>query len=405
MERMMVRNDLALYLAARFLSEAGTLAQSVAVGWTVYALSNAPLALGVVGLAQFVPMFVLMLPAGELCDRISPRSVLVAGLALQGICAAAFLVLALGPGVAVWPFYLVVMAFGAGRAFAEPAAQALLPFLVPAERLPRAIAWSSTAWQAAVIVGPAIGGLTYAIGPAVAYGFCAVAFLLAMLGVARLHGRRQPVVAARATVAERVVRIQEGLAFVRSQPIVLGAILLDLFAVLLGDATALLPVYARDILHAGPTGLGLLRSAPAVGACLVALIQTRYPPNRRVGPQLFVSVTVFGLATLAFAFSTSLILSLAALFVLGGSDMVSVMIRSSLVQFATPDAMRGRVSAVNMVFIGASSELGSFESDVAAALFGTVPAVALGGFGTLLVAWIWMGAFPALRRVDRLLPT
>jgi MFS family permease len=400
---MAARNDLALYLTARFLLEAGTMAQSVAVGWTVYAISNTPLALGMMGLAQFAPMILLMLPAGEMCDRISPRSVLVAGLGLQGICAALFLVLALVPNQTVWPFYLVAMASGAGRAFAEPAAQALPPFLVPPERLPSAIAWSSTAWQAAVIVGPALGGLAYGIGPAAAYGFCAAAFLLAMLGVAMLQ-RLKPVLAETTTITQRLARIKEGLAFVRSQPVVLGAILLDLLAVLLGDATALLPVYAHDILHIGPTGLGLLRSAPAAGACLMALVQTRYPPTRQAGLQLFAAVTVFGLATLVFAFSTSLILSLASLFVLGGSDMVSVMIRSALVQLATPDAMRGRVSAVNMVFIGASSELGSFESGVVAALFGTVPAVALGGLGTLLVAWIWIGAFPALRRVDRLLP-
>jgi hypothetical protein len=393
--------DLPLYLGARFLSEAAALAQSVAIGWTIYSLSNTPMALGVVGLVQFVPMILLTLPAGELCDRFSPRRVLAAGLALQSLCAVTFLVLAVSPYPALWPFYAVVLGFGAARAFTEPAGQALLPFLVPSERLPHAIAWSSSAWQIAIIAGPALGGLAYALGPAAAYGICGAGLLSAMLGVVALGGRR-PDPPASATLKDRMTRMIEGLAFVRCQPVVLGAISLDLFAVLLGGATILLPVYARDILHAGPTGLGLMRSAPAVGACLVALIQASHPPDRRVGLKLFAAVAVFGITTLIFAFSTSLALSLAALFVLGASDMVSVNIRSSLVQLTTPDAMRGRVSAINMLFIGASSELGAFESGVAAAIVGTVPAVALGGLGTLLVAVIWMKAFPALRRADRL---
>jgi MFS family permease len=393
--------DLPLYLAVRFFSEAAALAQSVAIGWTVYGLSNTPMALGIIGLVQFVPMVLLTLPAGELCDRLSPRRVMAAGLTLQSLCAAALLMLALSPSPALWPIYLVVLGFGAARAFTDPAGEALLPFLVPAERLPHAIAWSSSAWQVAIIAGPVLGGLAYALGPATAYEVCGVGFLSATLGVMALGGWR-PDPPASATLKDRMTRMVEGLAFVRSQPVVLGAISLDLFAVLLGGATALLPVYARDILHAGPTGLGLMRSAPAVGACLVALIQARHPPDRRVGPKLFAAVAVFGTVTLIFAFSASLALSLAALFVLGASDMVSVNIRSSLVQLATPDAMRGRVSAISMLFIGASSELGAFESGVAAALAGTVPAVALGGLGTLLVAAVWMKAFPALRRVDNL---
>lgn len=396
------QRDLPLYLGARFLSEAATLALFVAVGWTVYEVSHAPLALGIVGLVQFVPMFLLTLPAGELCDRISPRPVLAAGLALQGLCAIAFLLQAMTPSPALWPFYAIVLALGVARAFADPAGQAVLPFLVPDERLPRAIAWGSSAWQVAVIAGPALGGVAYALGPTLCYGFCAAAYLLAILGIAALGGRRAAV-AETATLKNRVARVIEGVTFVWSQPIVLGAISLDLFAVLLGSATALLPVYARDILHIGPAGLGILRSAPAIGACLIALIQARHPPERRAGPQLFAAVAIFGVATLIFAFSTSFTLSLAALFVLGASDMVNVNIRSSLVQLATPDALRGRVSAVNMLFIVASSELGAFESGVTAALFGTMPAVALGGLGTLAIAAVWMKVFPALRRVDRLL--
>ncbi len=396
--------DLPLYLAVRFLSETATLAQSVAIGWTVYRLSNAPLALGIVGIVQFAPMFLLTLPAGELCDRFSPRRVLACGLVLQGLCAVALCGLALVPSSGLWPFYVVLLVFGATRAFADPAHQALLPFLVPAERLPRAIAWVSSAWQAAVIAGPVLGGLAYQFGPAAAYGVCGTGFFAAALGVAALGGRQAEPVAS-ATLKDRIARVTEGIAFIWSEPIVLGAISLDLFAVLLGGATALLPVYARDILHVGPAGLGLLRSAPAVGACLIAFMQTRYPPDRHIGLKLFAAVAMFGVATLIFAFSASFLLSLGALAVLGASDMVSVNIRSSLLQLATPDDMRGRVSAVNMLFIGASSELGAFESGLTAALLGTVPSVALGGVGTLAVAAIWMVAFPALRRADRLVPT
>jgi len=396
--------DLPLYLGVRFLAEAAALAQSVAIGWTVYSASNEPLALGIVGIVQFVPMFLLTLPAGELCDRLSSRRVLAAGLALQSLCAFCFMALAITPSPALWPLYGILLIFGAARAFADPAGQALLPSLIPAERLPRAIAWGSSAWQIAVIAGPALGGLAYAAGPTAAFGACGALFLVAMLAVAALSGRR----AARAesaTLKDRIARVIEGIAFVWSQPIVLGAISLDLFAVLLGGATALLPVYARDILHVGPIGLGFMQSAPAVGACLSALFQTRHPPDRRIGLILFAAVAVFGIATVIFAFSVSFILSLAVLAVLGASDMVGVNIRSSLVQLTTPDAIRGRVSAVNMLFVGASSELGAFESGLAAALLGTVPAVALGGAGMLFVAAIWMSLFPALRRADRPLTT
>ena len=393
--------DLAIYLAARFFSEAAALAQSVAIGWTVYALSNAPLALGIVGIVQFVPMMLLALPAGELCDRLSPRRVLVIGLGLQSVCAVGFLALSIIPQPALWPFYVVLLVFGAGRAFTDPAGQALLPFLVPADRLPRAIAWGSSAWQVAVIAGPALGGVAYTLGPAIAYGFCACGFFAAMLAAVALKGRR-PAPAESASLRDRMARVIEGIGFVWSQPIVLGAVSLDLFAVLLGGATALLPIYARDILHVGPIGLGLLQSAPAAGACVIALAQVRHPPNRHVGLQLFAAVAVFGISTLILAFSTSFALSLASLVVLGASDMVSVNIRALLTQLATPDPMRGRVSAVSMLFIGASSELGAFESGVAAALLGTVPAVALGGVGTLVIAAVWMRVFPALRRADRL---
>jgi MFS family permease len=394
------RRDLPVALGVRFLSEAASQAQSVAVGWTLYEQSHEPLALGIAGLVQFVPMVLLTLPAGDWCDRLSPRRVLIVGLALQGLCALAFLALTLLPAAHVRPLYLVLLALGAARACAEPAEQALLPFLVPPDRLPRAIALSSSAWQVAVIAGPALGGLAYALSASVSYALCAGAFVIATLGATMLGGPRA--LPGTATISERIAGVIEGIDFIRSQPIVLGAISLDLVAVLLGGATALLPIYASDILQVGPIGLGLLRSAPAVGACLVALVQARHPPTRQVGRQLFAAVAVFGVGTLVFALSTSFVLSLAALFVLGASDIVSVNIRSSLIQLATPDALRGRVSAVNMLFIGASSELGAFESGLTAALFGTVPAVALGGIGTLLVVALWMRLFPALRCADRL---
>lgn len=395
--------DLPIYLATRFLTETAALAQSVAIGWTVYQRSNTPLALGLVGLAQFIPMVLLMLPAGELCDRLQPRRILAAGLALQALSAAGFLALTLGAAVPLWPLYPLLILSGAARAFAEPASQALLPFLVPPERLPQAIAWSSSLWQLAVIAGPAFGGVAYALGAASAYGFCCAAFLAAALGSVTVSGRRT-MPEDTVTLASRIARVAEGIRFVRSQPILLGAISLDLVAVLLGGATALLPVFARDILHAGPIGLGLLRSAPALGACAIALWQVRYPPERSVGLKLFAAVAAFGVATAVFALSTSLVLSLAALLVVGAADMVSVNIRSSLVQLTTPDALRGRVAAVNMLFVGTSSELGAFESGLLAALIGTVPAVLAGGFGALIAAGLWMRLFPALRQAEGLAP-
>lgn len=395
--------DLWICLATRALIEAASLAQSVAIGWTIYLRSGAPLALGLAGLAQFVPMVFLMLPAGEICDRLHPRPVLVASLALQALCAAGFLVLARGAPLPLWPLYAVLIVSGAARAFAEPAGQALLPLLVPPERLPRAIAWSSSLWQVAVIMGPVFGGLAYAGGSVSAYGTCCAGFLVAALGIFAVSGRHIPAADA-PSLLDRMTRVMEGLRFVRSKPIVLGAISLDLIAVLLGGAAALMPVYARDILHTGPIGLGLLRSAPAVGAGVTAFYQVRHPPERAVGNRLFTATAAFGLATVVFALSKSLLASIAALIVVGAADMVSVNIRSALVQLATPDALRGRVSAVNMLFVSTSSELGAFESGLLASLIGTVPAVAAGGLGALLAAGLWMRVFPALRRADRLVP-
>jgi MFS family permease len=288
--------------------------------------------------------------------------------------------------------------FGSGRGFAAPSGSSLLPFLVPPEKLPRAMAFNASVFTTAVIAGPALGGFLYAFGdPAIVYGLCFLGFQAASLIVVRLEGRR---FVPEKSLASRYERVAEGVRFVRNRPVILGAISLDLFAVLLGGATALLPIYARDILHVGPWGLGLLRSAPAVGACVTAVALTRRPLQRHIGNTMFAVVAVFGVATIAFGLSTIFPLSLFCLFVLGATDMVSVNIRGSLVQLSTPDAMRGRVSAVSMLFIGASNELGEFESGITAALFGTVTAVVLGGVGTLAVVAGWMKLFPALRKVD-----
>ncbi|HEX3753718.1 MAG TPA: MFS transporter [Rhizomicrobium sp.] len=391
-------HDLHFFVASRFVATVAIQVQSVAIGWQIYGMTHSTLALGMVGLCQFLPMFLLTLPAGDITDRFNQRRVYSLAALLQACCSAMFLVLSLFFPHTAWPFYLVLMLFGAARGFTGPSGSSLLPFLVPQERLTKAMAFSSSVFTTAVISGPALGGFLYALGPAHVYSICIAGFVGAALIVTRLGGRR---FIPETSQASRYDRVAEGVRFVRSRPVVLGAISLDLFAVLLGGATALLPVYARDILHVGPQGLGVLRSAPAVGSFTSALILTHRPIRRHVGIKMFAVVVGFGAATIAFGLSTNFFLSLFALSMLGVTDMVSVFVRSSLIQLATPDAMRGRVSAVNMLFIGASNELGEFESGVTAALFGTVPAVVLGGLGTLTVVAIWMKLFPPLRRVDR----
>ena len=393
-------HDVPFYLCTRFLAESATLVQSVALGWQIYAITGSAFALGLVGLVQFVPIFLLTLPAGEICDRFDPRRILGMGIAVEAACTAAFLFLTLNGVRSAWPFFAVLLVVGCARAFQEPAQQALLPFLVPEERLPKAIAWSSSVFEVAVIGGPALGGLLYAFQPAAPYAACCVASVAAALGTIVLGGRRRE--SDGTPLGGRVERVMEGLRFIRSRPVVLGAISLDLFAVLFGGATALLPIFARDILVVGPIGLGLLRSAPAVGSIVVALILGFRSIRRNTGVTLLIAVAIFGAATVAFGLSRNFELSLLLLAVIGGSDQVSVYIRNNLIQLATPDAMRGRVSAVHMLFVGTSNDLGSFESGAAAALLGTIPAVVLGGTGTLLVVAIWAKLFPALRKVDRL---
>lgn len=391
--------DFTIFVGARFFSTIAMQMLSVAVGWQIYALAGTPLALGLVGLAQFVPMVLLTLPAGDICDRFDPRKIFAASLTLNAACALLFAGLSLAHSTLTWPFYLVLALFGASRGFSGPSGASLLPFLVPLERLPKAIGGSSSVYKTAVVAGPALGGFLYVVGPVPDYSLCALCFLAAAVGVFCLGGRRR---LPNRSEAGALARVVEGISFVRARSVVLGALSLDLFAVLLGGAVALLPAYAKDILHVGPGGLGLLRSAPALGAALMAIAFSRYPLTRRTGTAMFGAVAVFGLATIVFGLSTSFYLSLAALLVLGASDMVSVFIRTALIQMATPDAMRGRVSAVNMLFIGASNELGEFESGLTASWWGTVPAVVIGGIGTLLVVALWMWGFPRLRQVDRL---
>ena len=391
--------DLYLFVTSRFISTAAMQVQSVAIGWQIYDMTRTPLALGLVGLCQFIPMFLFTLPAGDITDRHNQRVVYRLAALMQALCSAMFLLLTILAPHTEWPFYLVLVLFGAARGFAGPSGQSLLPFLVPREKLPRSISLSASFFMAAVIAGPALGGFLYVLGPRLVYAVCIVGFTAAALIVSQLGGRRfVPEIGS----LSRLARVAEGVRFVKSRPVVLGAISLDLFAVLLGGATALLPVYARDILHVGPLGLGVLRSAPAVGALTVAFLFTRRPIERHTGIKMFGAVALFGLATIVFGLSTWFPLSLVALFVLGASDMVSVQVRSSLIQLATPDVMRGRVSAVSMLFIGASNELGEFESGGTAALMGTVRAVVWGGIGTLAVVGGWMKLFPPLRNVDRL---
>ena len=371
--------------------------QSVAIGWQIYALTHRALSLGLVGLAQFLPMVLLIFAAGHAADSFDRRRIaaicqIVETLGAIGLAAGSILH-ALTPGL----IYAVVALLGAARAFEGPCMQAMLPSLVPPAVFPRAAALASSLFQTVTIVGPAVGGLLYGLGAPIPYEVCACLFAIAATCVSLV-----PPTVRRPRERATVQAVFGGIAFIRARPQILGAISLDLFAVLLGGATALLPVYASDILHAGPVALGLMRAAPAVGALAVSLLLSRRPIGSRAGTLMFAAVGLFGIATIVFGLSRSLPLSIAALAVLGAADVVSVVVRSSLVQLQTPDEMRGRVSAVNMLFIGTSNQLGEFESGTLAALIGAVPTVVLGGIGTLLVTLLWMRLFPTLRRLDRL---
>jgi MFS family permease len=367
----------------------------------VYALTRDPLALGLVGLSEFLPFLCLVMMGGHVADRADRRDVLVIAWSIESLCIGALLWMALAGEHAVWPIYLVIATFGSTRAFYAPAMQALVPTLVPREEFPRALAINSTLFQVAVIVGPALGGTLYLLGPAVVFGVCLGLFLITVMLMSTL-GPHRAQRANGATPRGTGHELLEGLRYVLHQRVVLGVISLDLFAVLFGGATALLPIYAAEVLHIGPVGLGALRTAPGVGAAITAGLLMLWPINRHGGRYMFGGVALFGLCTLVFGVSRSVVLSFAVLLLLGCGDMLSVYVRGILVQLNTPDAIRGRVSAINSMFIGGSNELGEFESGVTARWFGAVPAVLLGGALTLVVVGAWMVLFPQLRRLDRL---
>jgi len=370
----------------------------VAVGWQIYDLTRSAYVLGLVGLVQFLPSVVLVLASGHIADRYDRRRVVRVCQAVEALAALGLSATTLSEHASIQAIFLCVVVIGAMRAFETPTLQALLPSLVSPQALPRAVALSSSAGQTGIILGPAVGGFLYVAGAPVVYATAAGLFLLAHVLLAVLRVQRTTPVATRVSLQS----LFAGIVFIKGRPVVLGAISLDLFAVLLGGATALLPIYARDILGTGAWGLGLLRSAPAVGALGMALFLAHRPLDRHVGRVMFAAVAVFGLATLVFGLSRWLPLSLLALVVLGASDMISVVIRTSLVQLDTPDAMRGRVSAVNSVFVGASNQLGEFESGMVAGLLGPVASVVVGALGTLLVVAVWMRLFPDLTHRNRL---
>jgi MFS family permease len=379
--------------------------QAIALAWQVYAVARqtasvaqASLAVGMLGLAQFLPMFALTLFAGHAADIYDRRKIMMAGLGLQLCTSALFGAMAYGGLNLLWPIYAVAALFGCARAFYTPASAALAPTLVDRRLIPRAIVLNSAGVQMATIVGPAIGGILVAFSPVAAFvasGLLCLASLVSLLLVKSPPRQPRP-------TAARWALIAEGLNYVWTTKVVLGAISLDLFAVLLGGVTALLPVYARDILHVGPEGFGILRAAPSTGAIALGFALAAWPPKSHVGLKMFAAVGVYGLATLVFALSRSMVLSVAALATLGAADMVSVFVRQSLVQIVTPDPMRGRVSAVSSLFIGASNELGEFESGGMARLLGPVGSAIFGGCGAILVTLLWAWIFPALRRTDRL---
>jgi MFS family permease len=386
------------FLCARFAGSFAVQMQTVAVGVQVYGLSHDPLDLGLIGLSQVVPFLLFVLIAGQAADRLSRKRIVLACFALLLACSLTLAWLTHAGLKAAWPVFAVMVVFGTARAAMAPASQALMPNLVPVALFGNAVGINSGLWQVATIAGPAVGGALYAhAGPGAVYAAVAVLLALAVGATASLAAPPQ----ASPQEPPSWHTLAEGLRFVWRRHSVLGAISLDLFAVLFGGATALLPAYASDVLHVGVEGLGWLRAAPGVGAAAMAAALTAWPISRHAGRAMFAGVVVFGVATIVFGLSHSFALSLVALAVLGAADMVSVFVRHLLVQLETPDAMRGRVGAVSWMFIGASNELGEFESGLTAAWWGLVPAVVVGGAATLAVAWAWMRWFPELRRLDR----
>ena len=398
--RLIEQRPFVLFWLARLAATTGYQMLALLIGWKIYALTGSAFDLGLVGLIQFVPAVVLTLLIGHAADRYDRRTIVRVAQIVYAV-AALMITAALIAGVLTRDLlFAVVFMIGCARAFDMPTGHSLVPSLVPPKLLARAVAAWSSANQVAVISGPALGGLIYAFNPVIVSALCTVFFTAAVVFVTYVRPRSQPQSREPPTLRSALT----GFAFIRHRPRLLGVISLDLFVILLGGATALLPVYAKDILNSGPIGLGLLRSAPAAGALLTTIVLSHYPIERWIGPAMFASVAIFGIATVAFGLSTWMPLSLVALAVLGASDSISVVIRFTLVQIETPEDKRGRVSAVNYLFVGSSNTLGDFESGTVAAWLGAVPAVLIGGFGSLLIAGLWMLFFPTLRRIDRYEP-
>ncbi len=376
--------------------------QAIAVAWQIYGITHRPLDLGFVGLAQFAPAVLLFLVAGHTADRLPRKRIIAACYGSFSLCSVLLLALSLGGIHSTLPIYAVLLLNGTVRAFNGPASSAFLPLLVAEEHFPNAVTWGSSIYQTANVLGPVAGGLIYGIAasPVPVYCSAAAGGIVALLLVLRIRLKTVAI----APRSASLTTLLEGFRYIRRKPLILGAISLDLFAVLLGGAVALLPVYAREILKIGAYGLGVLRSAPSLGAVLMAITVAHFPLRRRAGRIMLMCVFTFGVLTVIFGISRNFAVSLAALVLLGACDMISVIVRQTLVQIATPDEMRGRVSAVSGLFIGASNELGGFESGVTAQWFGTVPAVVLGGVGTMLIVTLWSWFFPELRRVNRLVP-
>ncbi|WP_457443324.1 MFS transporter [Roseateles sp. P5_E4] len=414
--RLRDQRDYMRLLGARVTGGAANQMLMVALGWQMYDLTSSAWDLGLVGLAQFLPALLLTLPAGHVVDQHDRRLLLAASLGLQLVAAACLALSSASGWVGPNMILMLSVLLGCARALQMPSQQALMPTLVPPMLLPRAVAAASSSMQVAIIAGPALGGVLYALGPwatgaaargdaahwgaAIVYGVSLLLLAAAIASVLTIRHRAAPLRRA----APDLAQLTAGIRFIWQRPVLLGAISLDLFAVLLGGATALLPIFARDILHTGPEGLGLLRSAPALGAVVVGVWLARHPIARRAGHWLLGAVAVFGLTMIAFALTTSFLVAFAVLAVSGAADMFSVVIRQSLVQLETPDEMRGRVGAVNSVFIGASNQLGEFESGATAALLGPVGSVLLGGIGTVAIVALWFKVFPALARRDSLQP-
>jgi MFS family permease len=389
-----------LFQTARFCIVLATEMQSVAVGWQVYEITKRPLDLGLVGLAQFLPGILLFLVSGHVADRHDRRKLIVICYVGFALCCGLLLLTSMRDVRSVAYIFAVLVLLGVVRSFTGPVSRALLPQLVPEEHFPSAVAWASTIFQGAAILGPALGGLIYAFfrGPSAVYVLAVLMAIAAIICTLQINTQAKP----RPREPINLTTVSAGLRYIWREKLILGSISLDLFAVFLGGAVALLPIYAREILLTGPWGLGLLRTAPGIGAAAMALFLAHRPIRRKVGLIMLWCVAGFGFFTILFGLSHSLILSLIALVFVGATDMVSVIVRGVLIQVATPDEMRGRVNAVDMVFIGASNEFGEFESGITAQWFGTVPAVVIGGIGTLVVTAIWAWRFPELRKVEQI---